>query len=128
MGFTRCKSADGSPEGDSHVTTLAIVVIAAGCAEHLVFAYFNWTLANRKGRMWLPYAIFGVLGYVVLVLRAPASERSISEAQAAPRSGLTHTGFARPEEAMDEPALRRKRVAPLAGYHLPRGLAAQRNR
>jgi hypothetical protein len=130
MGGTRCKSADGSPQGDSHVhvTTLAIIAIAAGCAEHLAIGYFTWKLAKRKGRMWLPYAIFGLLGYVVLALRAPAYNPVFSAIRNQPRSALTHTGFARPEDEIDDSAGSSRRGAPLAGYHLPPGVVAPRTR
>ncbi len=110
------------------MTTLAIVVIAAGCAEHLVFAYFNWTLANRKGRMWLPYAIFGLLGYAVLALRAPVYNSVFSAIRSQPRSALTHTGFARPQDEIDESAENKRRGAQLGGYHLPPGVVAPRSR
>jgi hypothetical protein len=110
------------------VTSLAIISIAAGCAEHLAIGYFTWKLAKRKGRMWLPYAIFGLLGYVVLALRAPVYGSVISATRAVPRSAITHTGFARPAGEIDEFAGSKTRVTPLAGYHLPRGLAAQRSR
>ena len=56
---------------DIHVTTLAIVICAALCAEHLLVAYSTRKLAKRKGRMWIPYALFGLLGLVVLALRRP---------------------------------------------------------
>jgi hypothetical protein len=110
------------------VTSLAITAIAAGCAEHLAIGYFTWKLAKRKGRMWLPYAIFGLWGYVVLALRAPVYGSVISATRATPRSAMTHTGYARPADEIDEFAASKRRVAPLAGYHLPRGLAAQRSR
>ncbi len=110
------------------MTSLAIISIAAGCAERVAIGYFTWKLAKRKGRMWLPYAIFGLLGYVVLALRAPKYNAVIAATRAMPRSALTHTGFARPADEIDEFTTSKKRVAPLAGYHLPRGLAAQRSR
>jgi hypothetical protein len=108
------------------VTTLAIILIVAGCAERLVIVYFTWKLARRKGRMWLPYVLFGLLGYIVLALRSPAYESLRHEPRATLRRGYTHTGFARPAEEIDEFVVRPKRVAPLAGYHLPRGIATAR--
>jgi hypothetical protein len=110
------------------VTTLAIIVIAAGCAEHLASGYLTWNLAKRKGRVWLPYAIFGLLGYVVLALRAPVYNPVFSAIRSQPRSALTHTGFARPEDEIDEFAESSRRRAPLGGYHLPPGVVAPRSR
>jgi hypothetical protein len=111
-----------------HVTTLVIIVIAAVCAEHLAFGYFIWKLAKRKGRMWLPYAIFGLLGYVALALRARVYNPVLSALRNQPRSALTHTGFARPEDEIDESGGSSRRGAPLAGYHLPPGVVAPRSR
>jgi hypothetical protein len=111
-----------------HVTTLVIIATAAACAEHLAIGYFTWNLAKRKGRMWLPYAIFGLLGYVVLALRAPAYNSVLSAVRSRPRSALTHTGLARPEDETDEFAESKRRRARLVGYHLPPGPVAPRSR
>jgi hypothetical protein len=110
------------------VTNLTIIVVLALAAERLVLAYFTWTLAKRKGRLWFAYVIFGLVGYIVLALRSANSSVLDDSPRVLSRSAYTHTGFGRPNE--NETALepRRKRSTPLAGYHVPRGQATSRVR
>ena len=112
----------------THLSALAIIVCAAFCVERVLVAYYTWKLAKRKGRMWLPYALFGLLGLAVLALRSPAYSALSTRARSATRPGYTHTGFSGPAtdaelELAEKP---KRRVSPLAGYHLPHGLADQR--
>jgi hypothetical protein len=108
-----------------HSTTLAIVIAAVLCAERVLAAYPAWTLAKRKGRMWFPYELFGLVGLIVLALRSPAYSVLSAHVRPARRAGYTHTGFSGPlSDALPEiHAKRRKKASPLAEYHLPRGFA-----
>jgi hypothetical protein len=110
------------------VTSLAIIVVLALAAERLVVAYFTWTMAKRKGRLWFAYAIFGLVGYIVLALRSTDSSVLDDHPRVTSRPGHTHTGFARPEDIAAALEPRKKRPAPLDGYHLPRGAATSRAR
>jgi hypothetical protein len=115
------------------VTTIAIIVVLALAAERLLVAYFTWTMARRKGRLWLPYAIFGLVGYIVLALRSTNHAVLDDRPRITSRDSFTHTGFARPgfvrpediQEALDP---QQKRTASLEGYHLPRGAITSRGR
>lgn len=108
-----------------HRTTLAIVVAAVLCGERVLLAYPVWRLAKRKGRMWFPYELFGLVGLIVLALRSPAYSVLSSHVRPARRAGYTHTGFSGPlSDARPElPAKRSRKTRPLAEYHLPRGFA-----
>jgi hypothetical protein len=115
-----------------HVTTLLIVICAALCAERLLVAYPTWKLARRRGRMWLPYELFGLVGLVLLALRSPAYSVLAAHAHPKSRTGYTHAGFSGPV-AEAEPDLyptkrKRRRLSPLAGYHLPHGVVDERAR
>jgi hypothetical protein len=106
-----------------HVTTMLIVICAALCAERLLVAYPAWKLGRRRGRMWLPYVVFGLLGLFVLALRSPAYSVLTSRSHARRPSVYTHTGFS--VQALTEEDLfvfrkkRRKRAVPLGDYHIP---------
>ena len=107
-----------------HWTTLTIAVVAALGVERVVVAYPAWKLARRKGRMWLPYELFGLVGLLVLSLRAPAYwVLSAHIRLSAKRTVYTHTGFSGPVAvALPEiPVKRRKKTSALAEYHLPPG-------
>jgi hypothetical protein len=112
---------------DIYSTSLVIAVCAVVCAERVVVAYFTWKLAKRKGRLWLPYVLVGLLGLAVLALRSP-TRSAWHAARPQRRTGYTHTGFSGPlaGDLLEVPARRRKRTNPLADYHLPHGLADQR--
>jgi hypothetical protein len=109
-----------------HVTTLLIAIAAALCAERILVAYSTRKLARRRGRMWMPYALFGLVGMAVLALRAPAYSVLSSHVRPRKRTGYTHVGFSGPvPEAEVElyPAKRkRRRLSPLHGYHFPHGV------
>lgn len=115
-----------------HVTTLLIVICAALCAERVLLAYHTRRLARRRGRMWLPYAVFGLLGLAFLALQPPAYSVLAAHAHPRKRSGYTHAGFSGPtaEAAPDLFLVKRKRhrLSPLAEYHLPHGVVDERAR
>jgi hypothetical protein len=106
-----------------HWTTLTIVVVGVLCAERVVAAYPAWRLAKRKGRMWLPYELFGLVGLAALSLRSPAYWVLSAHVRPVRRTVYTHTGFSGPVAvALPElPVKRRKKTSPLAEYHLPPG-------
>jgi hypothetical protein len=112
---------------DTYSTSLVIAICAVACAERVLVAYFTWKLAKRKGRLWLPYVLFGLLGLAVLALRSPTRSAWLA-ARPQRRTGFTHTGFSGPvaDERLELPARGRRRPRPLADYHLPRGLVDQR--
>jgi hypothetical protein len=117
-----------------HVTTLLIAICAALCAERVLLAYPMWKLARRRGRMWLPYELFGLLGLALLTLQPPAYSVLAAHAHPRKRTGYTHAGFSGPSvEAQAELDLyltsrKRRRLSPLADYHLPHGLADEHAR
>jgi hypothetical protein len=108
-----------------HVTSLALAICAALCAERILVAYPTRKVAKRRGRMWLPYLLFGLLGLAFLALRSPAYSVLSARVHAKKRTGFTHAGFSGPvPEAQAEvdlyPAKRkRRRLSALNGYHLP---------
>jgi hypothetical protein len=117
-----------------HVTTLLIAIGAALCAERVLLAYHIWKLARRRGRMWLPYELFGLLGLAALALQPPAYSVLAAHAHPRKRTGYTHTGFSGPvAQVQVEPDLyltkrKRRRLSPLAEYHLPHGVVDEHAR
>jgi hypothetical protein len=115
-----------------HVTTLLIAICAALCAERVLVAYSTRKLAKRRGRMWMPYALFGVLGLAFLALRAPAYSVLSSHVRPRKQTGYTHAGFSGPVPEADVDLLpvkrKRRRLSPLHGYHLPHGVVDERAR
>jgi hypothetical protein len=110
-----------------HVTSAVIAICAALCAERALVAYPTWKLAKRRGRMWPPYVLFGLLGLAFLALRSPAYSVLSARQHPKKRTGYTHAGFSGPvPEAQAEVDLyqakrKRRRLSPLHGYHLPYG-------
>ena len=108
-----------------HLTSVAIAICAALCAERILVAYPTRKLAKRRGRMWLPYVLFGLLGLAFLALRSPAYSVLSARLHPKKRTGYTHAGFSGPvPEAQPEvdlyPAKRkRRRLSALHDYHLP---------
>jgi hypothetical protein len=115
-----------------HVTTMLIVICAALCAERVLVAYPAWKLGRRKGRMWLPYVVFGLLGLLVLAVRSPAYSVLTSRAHARRPSVYTNSGFGVPVPTEDDLRVfkkrRRKRPAPLGDYHIPEQAVTDRAR
>jgi hypothetical protein len=84
--------------------------------------------------MWLPYELFGLLGLALLALQPPSYSVLAAHTHPRTRTGYTHAGFSGPavnaglELELHPTKRKRRRLSPLAGYHLPRGVVGERAR